>query len=147
MGFKWRLYLMLLTLSFTTKGGLWQGLRLGCSQCWHLHRFFSAQLSSSLAPRGGGNWFQELLGIFSSFTDIFPSPLKKHTQPSTHKAFPFPLRSLTDMYHELNSEIHGIHIFEGYILKTHSQTTKLWLYWNTLKGNKPSTEPILFKCN
>lgn len=78
MRFNWRLHLVLFTLSFRTKGDLWWGLRVGCSQCWQLHRFFSAQLSSSLAPRGGSNWFQELLGIFPSFADIFPSPIK-HT--------------------------------------------------------------------
>ena len=84
-GFSWRLYLCSSLCPLRRREtDLWRGQRPGCSHCWHLHRFFPAKLSSSLAPWGGSNWFQELLGIFPSFTDIFPSPINTHTHTHTH---------------------------------------------------------------
>lgn len=55
---------------------------------------------------------QELIpGTAWNFAFIYRySPLthKKHIQTSSHKAFPFPLRSLACIYRELNSTIQGI---------------------------------------
>lgn len=100
-------------------------------------------------PRGGSNWFWELLGTFPSFTDIFPSPIKKHTQPSSHKPFLFPPRSLTYMHHELNSRIQGIHVFKGYILKTLSDHEMIihspMIHWKEI--NLQLNQYLLFKCN
>lgn len=149
MEFNWRLDLVLSLCPLWLRGRLWRGWRLGCSQCWHLHRFFSAQLSSSLAPQGrqqlipGTTWNSTLIYRY------FPLTIKKYTKPSSHKAFLFPLRSLTYTCHELNSGIQGIHVFEGYILKTFSDYEAiihfLMIHWKEI--NLQLNQYLFFKFN
>lgn len=148
----WTLYLVLSLCPLWWRRGDISGGAWGCNAVTAdiCIDFSQPSWAHHWLPKGGSNWFQELLGTFPSFTDIFSSPIKNTcTQPSSHEAFLPPLRLLNYMHHELNSRIQGIHVFEGQILRTLSDH-EVWFIplWDTERRETFNwTHTLLFKCN